>query len=343
MDRFLDNQEPLQMILSMEETVKLTERVTKQLSQGSYSSIQPSILSLASSLKRHGPSMECLHGEHLDRLQLVLRSACRDKKLDLVSRLHLLEMIELRSFNWAPSQHVTNYYKMKLSQIKGDMLGGTKELPRAPASQSSFKPPSSHLNANAPDFHLGTSHLLMNLPHRPTTSSLFSSSINPEPTINIQPPPMRPRQSANYSGDNLGVNLENDKTQAMEKDIKAGSGDSNSQNTTVTIHTKDGDITLTSINTNLLHTFKNILQEQLPMSESSSTSSLASSKPELTYLQPELLSSTSSLASSKPELIYLQAELLELATSPLCRLPPPDWDKIATEIPSIVKIKPIRR
>merc|ERR1719319_1086724 len=102
-------------------------------------------------------------------------------------------MIELRSFNWAPSQHVTNYYKMKLSQIKGDMLGGTKELPRAPASQSSFKPPSSHLNANAPDFHLGTSHLLMNLPHRPTTSSLFSSSINPEPTINIQPPPMRPR------------------------------------------------------------------------------------------------------------------------------------------------------
>merc|ERR1719319_1622094 len=140
-------------------------------------------------------------------------------------------MIELRSFNWAPSQHVTNYYKMKLSQIKGEMLGGTKELPQAPiapaAAQRTFKPPSSHINANAPDFRLGTSHLLMNLPSRPTTSSLFSSSLNPHPTspsINTQPPPLR--QSNNKSSN---------QAMAME-DIKAGCGDNNSQNTTVSIH-----------------------------------------------------------------------------------------------------------
>jgi len=87
------------------------------------------------------------------------------------------------------------------------------------------------------------------------------------------------------------------------------------------LHAKGGDLVLSSENADLLHTVKQILQEALtdeilPKSDSSSTSSLGSSKPELVYEKPELL---------------------ELATSPLCKLPPKDWDNILMEIPAIVK------
>ena len=47
-----------------------------------------------------------------------MRASCKDDRLDLVSRLHLLEVIELRAMDWVGNENVTNYYKQKLAQIE---------------------------------------------------------------------------------------------------------------------------------------------------------------------------------------------------------------------------------
>ena len=50
---------------------------------------------------------------------MFLRNACRDGSLDLVARLQLLEIIELRAMKWKPNENLTNYYQKKMSQVAG--------------------------------------------------------------------------------------------------------------------------------------------------------------------------------------------------------------------------------
>ena len=79
-------------------------------------------------------------------IQVALRNACRDEELDLVSRVHLLEIIELRAMNWLPNENVSGYYKQKLSQIDYDGM----PTPSRDSPQIHTAPVT--LNANAPDF-----------------------------------------------------------------------------------------------------------------------------------------------------------------------------------------------
>ena len=51
--------------------------------------------------------------------QVFMRNACRDGSLDLVARLQLLEIIELRAMKWKPNENLTNYYQKKMSQVAG--------------------------------------------------------------------------------------------------------------------------------------------------------------------------------------------------------------------------------
>merc|ERR1712203_683308 len=65
----------------------------------------------------------------------------QDDGLDLICRVHMLEIIELRSMGWQTNENVTNYYKQKLSQID------------APPSRLQTAPV--QLNPAAPDFNPG--------------------------------------------------------------------------------------------------------------------------------------------------------------------------------------------
>ena len=49
---------------------------------------------------------------------MTLREACKNPELDLVARLQLLEIIEMRSVKWKPNDDLSNYYKHKLHQIE---------------------------------------------------------------------------------------------------------------------------------------------------------------------------------------------------------------------------------
>lgn len=55
--------------------------------------------------------------DHLDRLFIHLRDASKDQRLDKISRLHLLEIIELRAGRWAIQDVISAYYKSKLAEL----------------------------------------------------------------------------------------------------------------------------------------------------------------------------------------------------------------------------------
>ena len=76
-----------------------------------------SVVKLNVAMKSYGSQVELFHRELLDRAQVALRNACKDTSLDIVARLHLLEIIELRSMKWVLNESVLNYYRQKLSQI----------------------------------------------------------------------------------------------------------------------------------------------------------------------------------------------------------------------------------
>lgn len=107
---------------SVEDIVVLMENVQRQLVTRNYDRAAVSGLrSLCLGLKQSGPQLEAIYKDQLDKLQVVLRNACRDESLDLVSRIHLLEIIELRAMQWMTNENVTNYYKQKLAQVEYEM------------------------------------------------------------------------------------------------------------------------------------------------------------------------------------------------------------------------------
>jgi len=75
------------------------------------------IAHLSAGLKAFGSALDRFYKDKLDQLLSCLRAACKDASLDLVARIHILELIELRALNWAPSEHVEAYYKQKLAEV----------------------------------------------------------------------------------------------------------------------------------------------------------------------------------------------------------------------------------
>ena len=48
----------------------------------------------------------------------MFRTASRDEELDLVSRVQILHIIELRAAGWVTNDNMVNYYKQKLGHIE---------------------------------------------------------------------------------------------------------------------------------------------------------------------------------------------------------------------------------
>jgi len=297
----------LQHNLALEDTVSLMVKVTAQLSSGTYdSTTQDTIVTLSSNLKLNGPSMESSHGQTLDSFQQVLRSSCRDQNLDLVSRVHLLEIIELRALKWAPNEHLTNYYSKKLAQLNN---GPSKMSLCTPPPQNS---PIHCLNTNAPEF---TSHQL--LTRRPSVTRPLSMT-RPPPIV-LQQPPVGRRKVVQETGDT--------KNGAMKEGFQNEKDRTGKY--TVTLKTKYGEITLSSFNMELFCRAENIIKEKLALQTLMENSEIITIKSE----------SSSSLEEKpiKSELTYNRNDLLKLATSPLCLVPPHNWDEIISQVPSMVK------
>jgi hypothetical protein len=108
-------------------------------SNSSDKDLRPAVLTLCANLKNFGAQLEInckgnlvllqispildslsyifVFSDQLDRVFIHLRNAGRDDSLDKVSRLHLLEVVELRAGRWSAQEQVNNYYQSKFNEL----------------------------------------------------------------------------------------------------------------------------------------------------------------------------------------------------------------------------------
>jgi len=126
---------------NLEEMVVTMENICRHLVNKNYSLVVMSALQgLCNSLHLYGVQLDTLYKDQLDKLMVVFRTTCRDEDLDLVSRVQILHIIELRAAGWNTNDNMVAYYKQKLSHL--DKMRDLPQVQTAPVS----------LNANAPDF-----------------------------------------------------------------------------------------------------------------------------------------------------------------------------------------------
>ncbi|KAH8249404.1 hypothetical protein KR032_009393 [Drosophila birchii] len=96
--------------LVIEELIQLIDNVTVGLQ--SYNTTPESITLLLHNLRVHGPQLEAVSKDTLDRAFVVFRNASQDERLNILTRLKLLELIELRAKSWENDDTIA-YYKSK--------------------------------------------------------------------------------------------------------------------------------------------------------------------------------------------------------------------------------------
>ncbi|XP_037047723.1 eukaryotic translation initiation factor 4E-binding protein Mextli isoform X1 [Bradysia coprophila] len=102
-------------VQSIEELITLTENIASNLSAGQYNADNMNIL--LSNLRVHGPQLEIISKDTLDRAFITFRNASQDERLNIISRMHLLELIELRAKSWQISDGLNTYYKHKATDV----------------------------------------------------------------------------------------------------------------------------------------------------------------------------------------------------------------------------------
>ncbi|KAH8271985.1 hypothetical protein KR044_012813 [Drosophila immigrans] len=96
--------------LVIEELIQLIDNVTVGLQ--SCNTTTESITLLLHNLRVHGPQLEAVSKDTLDRAFVVFRNASQDERLNIMTRLKLLELIELRANSWEDKDTIA-YYKSK--------------------------------------------------------------------------------------------------------------------------------------------------------------------------------------------------------------------------------------
>lgn len=104
----------------IEELIQLIENVAMTLASG-ISNPEPMAL-LVSNLRVHGPQLETVSKDTLDRAFVTFRNASQDERLNIMTRLNLLELIELRAKSWQ-DDGINTYYKHKATNVEPDIGG----------------------------------------------------------------------------------------------------------------------------------------------------------------------------------------------------------------------------
>ncbi|XP_021939688.1 eukaryotic translation initiation factor 4E-binding protein Mextli isoform X2 [Zootermopsis nevadensis] len=108
---------------SVEDIMALADSVSMHLANANFDQmLRVNIISICNSLKLFGQQLETIYKDQLDRIFVAFRNGCRDERLDYLSRVHLLEAIELRASNWQGCDNLIAYYKAKTSIENQDML-----------------------------------------------------------------------------------------------------------------------------------------------------------------------------------------------------------------------------
>uniref|UniRef100_L7LW34 Eukaryotic translation initiation factor 4e-binding protein mextli n=1 Tax=Rhipicephalus pulchellus TaxID=72859 RepID=L7LW34_RHIPC len=101
-----------------EDLLNEIETLHVSLNNGNYdATILALIVNVCELLKVKGASMETSFKDQLDCYFVTLRNASRDERLDVIGRLRLLEVIELRASGWK-SIDLIDYFKCKFAEFE---------------------------------------------------------------------------------------------------------------------------------------------------------------------------------------------------------------------------------
>ncbi|XP_072762859.1 eukaryotic translation initiation factor 4E-binding protein Mextli isoform X2 [Anoplolepis gracilipes] len=120
-------------ITTVEDIVSLIDNVAMQLTNGFHDrTLQMNVISMCSHLKLYANQLEAIYKDQLDRAFVAIRNGSQDDRLDLTTRVHLLELIELRAKQWRHTDSMDVYYQQKLSH-----LDNAETLPDTPTNSLS--------------------------------------------------------------------------------------------------------------------------------------------------------------------------------------------------------------
>ncbi|XP_011699369.1 PREDICTED: uncharacterized protein LOC105456775 isoform X2 [Wasmannia auropunctata] len=120
-------------ITTVEDIVSLIDNVAMQLTNGFHDrTLQMNVISMCSHLKLYANQLEAIYKDQLDRAFVAIRNGSQDDRLDLTTRVHLLELIELRAKQWRHTDSMDVYYMQKLSH-----LDNTEAVPDTPTNSLS--------------------------------------------------------------------------------------------------------------------------------------------------------------------------------------------------------------
>ena len=89
-----------------------------------------------------GSLLEANYKSKLDSLQTLLTELCKDESLELVLRLKVLEVIELRTMGWRASSSAAQYYRERIPQVEDSQRRRRTQQTAARPSSNSVTPPS---------------------------------------------------------------------------------------------------------------------------------------------------------------------------------------------------------
>ncbi|XP_055712002.1 eukaryotic translation initiation factor 4E-binding protein Mextli isoform X2 [Phlebotomus papatasi] len=101
---------------TVDQLIELIEVVAASLTTASVDSGKMNML--LSNLRVYGPHLEALSKDILDKAFVTFRNASQDERLNIMTRLNLLELIELRAKSWQISDEVNTYYKHKATNVE---------------------------------------------------------------------------------------------------------------------------------------------------------------------------------------------------------------------------------
>jgi len=298
--------------LSLEDLLVVIEGVRKNLGikcEDGGEQMVGQLQLLSANLKIRGPTLELSHKDQMDKLIQSLMAACnKSDSLDLVARIHMLEIIELRSMGWQPNENVTNYYKQKLVQIECKNNSNAGRSQTAPVSLNSN---SSSPNPFSKSFE--------------TKMTSRNSKLSPELKIDSHKVTnLRSRSNMSNCGDIHDDNQSSAIKDESEFECSVRVG-------TEELKVSGMSMELVKTAKIVLHEFFNICPPEDAIMESP---------------PPETAEKTQGARSKnisggvvliKPEISYEKQELMELAKSPLCKIVPNCWNEVTKDLPGVVR------